>query len=321
MLRPGALPRPEPQLADKQPADDADGDEREEFEHAGILYNADQDLDGDGHQENEDRAEQGSRGNRPRGPGWKTAQGVMPADTDLGHLAPERSTPRPGRLTLAEPERRPFDCLKWPPAGWRAFRQKDDYFPISVGRSDDGTDAGEQGNAKDHSGENIAGTSVVGYGRGRIPGTSLPGAALAAATVWEGYATITASTPPCSGIGGTAPGDTHVSIFRPKLCALCIGPPDTPTYLSFVFLRAALTQENTSESTVHQMNGSGNYSGFLVGSHALFSQYTGAYNLTLTPVTITAATPSVIIDGTITNFLNTTGCNVSFEGAYVQRID
>jgi len=87
----------------------------------------------------------------------------------------------------------------------------------------------------------------------------LPGSALAAP--WEGYATVTASTPQCSGVIGTNPGDTYVSIFRPKVAVT-----DSPTFLSFVFLRAAVTQENTSESTVHQMNGSGNYTASAIAS-------------------------------------------------------
>jgi len=69
---------------------------------------------------------------------------------------------------------------------------------------------------------------------------SLPGSALAAANAWEGFATVTASTAQCSGVGGTAPGDTHVSIFRPK-----IATTDTPSFLSFIFVRGAFTQENT----------------------------------------------------------------------------
>ena len=89
----------------------------------------------------------------------------------------------------------------------------------------------------------------------------LPGSALAAP--WEGYATVTASTPQCSGVTGTNPGDTYVSIFRPKVAVT-----DSPTFLSFVFLRASVTQENTSESTVHQMNGSGNYTASAIASVA-----------------------------------------------------
>ena len=142
------------------------------------------------------------------------------------------------------------------------------------------------------------------------------GSALAAPEAWEGYATVISSTVQCEGVEGTTPGATHVSIFRPK-----IANTDLPSLLSFVFLRAALTHENASESTIHQMNGSGNYTAFAIGSRAGFAQYTGTYKLTLTPSSIIATTTSVSIVGMITNFFNTTGCNVSFEGAYVQRID
>jgi hypothetical protein len=159
---------------------------------------------------------------------------------------------------------------------------------------------------------------------------TLPGAALAAPSTWEGFATITAATPQCSGINGTgtgagldgtATGAIHISIFRPNIAST-----DSPTFLSFVFLRAALTLENATEATVHQMNGSGNYTGFGIGSRAGFGQYAGKYNLTVipdpltaaTPATITAFTPALTIAGTITNFFNTTGCNVTFEGVYVR---
>jgi hypothetical protein len=146
--------------------------------------------------------------------------------------------------------------------------------------------------------------------------SSVSGSVLAAPEAWEGYATVVSSALQCAGVDGTAPGDTHVSIFRPK-----IANTDLPSFLSFVFLRAAVTQENASETTVHQMNGSGNYTGFAIGSRAGFAQYTGTYKLTLTPATITAETSSVTISGTFTNVFNTVGCNVSFVGAYVQRID
>jgi hypothetical protein len=56
-------------------------------------------------------------------------------------------------------------------------------------------------------------------------------------------------------------------------------------------------------------------------SRAAFTQYTGTYNLALTPAVITAATSSVTIDGTITDFFSAVGCTVTFEGVYVDRID
>jgi hypothetical protein len=158
--------------------------------------------------------------------------------------------------------------------------------------------------------------AAVATGAVSLALVSIPGAALAADSVWDGFATVTAATTQCSGVGGAAPGDTHVSVFRPKIVS-----GEGPTFLSFVFLRAAVTQENTSEATVHQMNGSGNYSGFKVSNTAGFSQYTGTYNLTVTPATITAATPSVTIDGTINNYLDVAGCNVTFLGSYAERLD
>jgi hypothetical protein len=190
------------------------------------------------------------------------------------------------------------------------------FFLAVAGSAFEADSASNNTNGFNNIGSNIGNGVGNGVGNGNLT-ISTTGAA---ANVWEGFVTVTASTSQCSGAGGgaggTAPGDTYVSIFRPKIAVT-----DSPSYLSFVLLRAALTQQNTSESTVHQMNGSGNYTGFGIGSRAGFGQYTGTYNLAITPATITASTPSVMIDGTITNFFNTTGCNVTFEGAYVARID
>jgi hypothetical protein len=176
--------------------------------------------------------------------------------------------------------------------------------------------AADNGSNSTNGSNNIESNTGNGVGNGVGNGNVTISATGAAPQAWEGYATVTASTARCSGLAGTTPGDTQVSIFRPKIAST-----DLPTFLSFVFLRAAVTQENMSESIVHQMNGSGNYTGFAIGARAGFAQYTGTYNLTITPAPITAATPSLMINGTITNYFNTTGCNVTFEGAYVQRID
>ena len=140
---------------------------------------------------------------------------------------------------------------------------------------------GERGDDKEDPNESVTAIPVggCGHGAGSLALVSIPGAALAAASVWDGFATVTAATTQCSAVSGAAPGDTHVSVFHPK-----IGSTGGPTFLSFVFLRGAVTQENTSEATVHQMNGSGNYPGFLVGDRATFSQYTGTYKIPPSPV-------------------------------------
>jgi len=133
--------------------------------------------------------------------------------------------------------------------------------------------------------------------------------------VWEGFATITASTPQCSGAEGTVPGTILVSIFRPKILST-----DTPTFLSAVGPRGAVDFKNTNESTVPQMHGSGNYQGFEVNNRALSTDYKGTYSLTITPAAIITLTRVVTIAGTINNVANAAGCSVTFEGEYVRRL-
>lgn len=157
---------------------------------------------------------------------------------------------------------------------------------------------------------------------------SLPGAALAldSQLAWQGIVTVTAATTACAAadgaapsgaaVAGAAPGDAEVSVFRPKIAST-----DTATFLSWVYLRSSFTLENTSESTVHQMHGAGNFGGYAVNSRAKFFDYTGTYSLTVTPAAIVASTPVVTITGRITNWFDVPGCNVSFTGVYGQRID
>lgn len=147
----------------------------------------------------------------------------------------------------------------------------------------------------------------------------MPGAAFALDTqaAWQGIATVTASTAAqCAGVGGTAVGDANVSLFRPKIAST-----DTNTYLSFAFLRAAFTLENISETTVHQMHGTGNDDIFGVDGHAKFFEGTGTYSLTVSPAPVVASTSVITITGKINNFFGVAGCDVTFTGAYAKRID
>lgn len=148
---------------------------------------------------------------------------------------------------------------------------------------------------------------------------ALPRAGLAADTqpAWQGIATTTAATTPqCAGVGGGVLGDAGVSVFRPK-----IKSTDTNTFLSFVFLRAAFTIENTSEATVHQMHGAGNDEVFGVNGRAKFFEGIGTYSLTIAPAAIIASTPSITIVGKINNWFGVAGCNVTFRGVYGPHID
>ncbi len=135
---------------------------------------------------------------------------------------------------------------------------------------------------------------------------------------WEGFLTFTGSPPAaCTGAGGVANDDTHVSIYRANL-----GANDaSPTFLSILFTRAALDLQNTSESAAHQMNGTGKYAGFAFNSKAKVLQYTGSFDLTVTPTPVAAGTDTVSITGTITNLFNMQGCNRTFKAIYVKKID
>jgi hypothetical protein len=133
---------------------------------------------------------------------------------------------------------------------------------------------------------------------------------------WEGYATNTASTAACATVGGTGKADTHVSIFRPH-----INVADTPTFLSMMHLRAAITFQNSNEATIHQMKGAGNYSAFGVNSRGKGFTYTGTYNLSVSPNPVISTTQVINVTGSLTNYFNTAGCTVTFKAVYVKRID
>jgi hypothetical protein len=144
---------------------------------------------------------------------------------------------------------------------------------------------------------------------------SLPRIVAAADTqlAWDGFLKVTASTSQCAaaGIGGVAIGAEHISVFRPKILST-----DTPTFISIIDQLAAVSFENTSETTIHQMHGSGNYSATAINGKAKAFTFTGTYKFTISPASVTAATTEVGITGTINNYFNAAGCSVSFDAFY-----
>jgi len=148
------------------------------------------------------------------------------------------------------------------------------------------------------------------------------GAAVAADTqaAWEGFMQNIANTPACAGIGGTAVGDVHVSVYRPHIL-----PADTPTYLSVVFLRATFSLENGSEITNPQMRGSGTDTTWIIDGRGAAGAFKDlAYvNITVTPTppapSVSESTTSITITGTIDSYFNVLNCNVSFKAEYVKE--
>ena len=143
-----------------------------------------------------------------------------------------------------------------------------------------------------------------------------PAAAADTQAALEGFMTVTSSTG-CSGIGRTGAGSTNVSMYRPK-----IKSTDTNTFVSLIQTRAAIAFQNSSETTIKQMNGSGNYGGSGINGRGKAFSYTGTYsNFKVTPSPVTASTTNVMITGTINNMWSVTGCNVTFKATYTKRID
>jgi len=144
-----------------------------------------------------------------------------------------------------------------------------------------------------------------------------PAAAADTQAAWEGFLTVTSSTAQCSGVGGTSVSNTEVSIYRPK-----IKSTDTNTFLTILYSRAAIAFQNSSETTVKQMAGSGNYSGDGINSRGKAFSYTSSYTgFKISPSPVGAGTTNVMITGTINNMWNTTGCNIGFKATYTKRID
>ncbi|HXZ14636.1 MAG TPA: hypothetical protein VEH77_01440 [Roseiarcus sp.] len=136
-------------------------------------------------------------------------------------------------------------------------------------------------------------------------------------TAFEGIMENTAATSICAtqGVGGSGAGDNHVSIYRPHILSA-----DTPTYLSVVFTRAEWTLQNSSETSNPQMNKSGADTATIIDARGKPGTYAGTYsNFIVTPNPVTETTTVVTITGTINNYSNVAGCNVTFQAAYIKE--
>jgi len=130
--------------------------------------------------------------------------------------------------------------------------------------------------------------------------------------VWQGGATITAVTAACG--AGSQVGNLLQSVYRPRL-----DPAEPASGLSLIGPRSASSFLRTSGND--QMRGAGTYAGTWLSPRVTKGSgtNTGAYSLTITPSVIAATTPFVTIRGTIKNFQNTVGCNLTFRGSYTLR--
>jgi hypothetical protein len=134
---------------------------------------------------------------------------------------------------------------------------------------------------------------------------------------WEGIMENTAASSTCAAmaVGGSGVGDNHVSVYRPHILST-----DTPTYLAIVFTRAEFTLQNSSESTRPQMKGSGAYTATAIDGRGTPGTYPGTYlNIVITPYPVLETTNVVTMTGTIDNYFNVAGCNVTFKAAFIKE--
>jgi hypothetical protein len=131
---------------------------------------------------------------------------------------------------------------------------------------------------------------------------------------WQGSVTLLSKTAACDAVAvpDFDPGTLATSIYRPQLDAA-----EPLSALTILLTRGTLIFVRTSGDT--QMNGAGNYSGIWVSGRVTGARVIGTYNFLISPTVITATTPFASIIGTITNWAATTGCTVTFRGAYVLR--
>ena len=148
----------------------------------------------------------------------------------------------------------------------------------------------------------ILGGAIMAVGVSTAGGAQQP-------AVWQGDLFITTITSTCTTEDVTAVGDFYRSVYRPNIAP----PPDSQAdeALSLIGERNAIILEATGKT----LRGKAKASELVIFSHAEAGQAPTTVDLTITPAKIRSSTLSVEIKGTINNFFNDTGCNVTVVGA------
>ena len=154
----------------------------------------------------------------------------------------------------------------------------------------------------------ILGGAIMAVGVSTASGAQQP-------AVWQGDLFVTTVTSVCTSKDVTSVGDFYRSVYRPNIAP----PPDSQAdeALSLIGSRNAVILEATGKT----LRGKATANTLAIFSHAEVTSSTTTVDLTITPTKITPSTPSVEINGTIKNFYNNTGCNITVVGALGLRHD
>lgn len=146
-------------------------------------------------------------------------------------------------------------------------------------------------------------------------GVGTPAIAADTHSAWQGFLTVTATTAACAGIGGTAVGDTNVSIYRAGQSTTDI------TSISIIYTRAAINLQNLDEVNNRQMRGNGSAKVVAMnGKGKPFSYNTTYSDIITTPANILNGSPYATMTGTFYNMWNTNGCNLTFKATYNKQL-
>lgn len=129
-------------------------------------------------------------------------------------------------------------------------------------------------------------------------------------TTWQGSMTIRVLGAGCTPEDGFRVGKIGFAVYRPTIGS------SGQSRLQFIFDRTAANYQKTAAG---QMNGSGAYTGTKLGSRAGVNTFSGTFSIVSSPATVTAATPNVILTGSVTNFHDKPGCTMSFTAPMTKR--
>jgi hypothetical protein len=146
--------------------------------------------------------------------------------------------------------------------------------------------------------------------------------------VWQGEAFITgfttgAAMSACTAQGTVSVGDYFLTIYRPIIPGSPNNPSTSDEGLSFFGGRNGLhyyTADGVSfskpgNSYLEYLSTHAQSSGMTTGSASV------PFNLKITPAAITLTTPTIGIKGSIDDWENTSGCDVTFTASLVERVD
>jgi hypothetical protein len=138
-------------------------------------------------------------------------------------------------------------------------------------------------------------------------------------TNWEGKVVVIAVSEDCAGVESV--GDHYTSAYQPANNATILDNVDGQHYWSFIGQRNGFAIQFPTPI----VGGSVQYQGFLISSRGHTTTdvgQLGALSITDTggaPIAITPTTPTVFIDATVTDWVNTVDCTATLRGAFVKR--